>query len=78
MATVFRIKNKYAVKVIPGDHGPAHVHVIGGGGEAKFTLEPVECYYSRGFSAKARALFQKFIEENVQLCLEVWNETNED
>jgi hypothetical protein len=72
------IGNKYIVKVIPGDHRPPHVHVIGGGGEAKFTLDPVECYYSRGYSAKQRERFRKDIVENLQDCLEVWNESNEN
>lgn len=78
MATIFRIRNKYHVKVIAEDHRPAHVHVIGGGGEAKFRIDPVECYYVRGFSERMVRLFQKDIEKHQLELLEAWNEINED
>ena len=78
MGTVFRIKNKYSVKIIPGDHRPPHVHIVGGGGEAKFTIENLKCYYVRGFSKRQVDLFREFLSDKLDLLMEAWNEINEE
>lgn len=53
MPTVLRFEGMRAV-VYPSDHRPAHVHVIGAGGEAVFNLNcpdgPPELRESYGFS----------------------------
>jgi hypothetical protein len=30
----------FQIRIIPGDHAPAHVHVVGGSGEAIYIISP--------------------------------------
>jgi hypothetical protein len=77
MGTIFRIKNKYAVKIIPGDHSPPHIHIIGGGGEVKIAIDDLHCYYVRGFTERQVSMFLEFLKDRKQELMEAWNETNE-
>ena len=56
MPSVARL-NGLRVVIYPNDHGPAHVHVIGGGSEAIFLLRcpsgPPELRSNDGFSGAA-------------------------
>lgn len=71
--TILRTKN-YRVVIYPRDHNPPHVHVIGPGAEAKFTLDDLECVYSRGFSPKALSWLEKYLAEKKKQLMEVWDE----
>ncbi|MDO9610234.1 MAG: DUF4160 domain-containing protein [Serpentinimonas sp.] len=56
MPTILRLGGLRVV-IYPNDHRPAHVHVIGGGGEAVFALHcpggPPALRESSGFSQQA-------------------------
>ena len=71
--TVLRTSNLRVV-IYPKDHAPPHVHAFGPDQEAKFTIDPVECYYSRGFSEKALREIKEFIKTKKDYLLEVWHE----
>jgi len=70
---ILRYKN---IKIIiyPLDHNPAHVHVIAPGCEAKFILDPVECYFCRGFKEKFIREMEIYLESKNELLMEAWNE----
>jgi len=54
---------------------PAHVHVRGDGGEAKFWLRPdVGVANSVGFDARTLRELGGVIESNVELIERAWNE----
>lgn len=56
---VLRTQN-IKVVVYPKDHLPPHVHVLGPDAEAKFSIEKLECFYSRGFSERELARIRLF------------------
>ncbi len=63
------------------DHRPAHVHVIGHGGEAVFQLNclagPVELRENYGFSRREIALAEGMLTDHlIQLCSE-WERIHE-
>lgn len=62
------------IMIYPGDHDPPHVHVVGQGAEARFRLDNLECYYSRGFSSRSVKRIEVFIKDNLDLLWEAWNE----
>jgi len=69
------------VVVYPNDHRPAHVHVIGGGGEAVFNLNcphgPPELRENFGFSnAQVNRIKAALAEELRRLCAE-WSRIHE-
>jgi Domain of unknown function (DUF4160) len=75
MPTVLRI-GALRVAVYPNDHRPPHVHVIGQGHEAVFTLDdPADSVPLRenyGFSARDLARIQDVLEENLTALLNAW------
>lgn len=70
--TVFGLR----VVVYPNDHRPAHVHVIGGGCEAVFTLccpnGPVELRENFGFARKDLSKLQVQLSVNVHVLCQAW------
>lgn len=80
MPTVLRFQGLRVV-VYPNDHRPAHVHVVGGGGEAAFILhcpdEPPELRESFGFGrAELVRIKHALAEEISALCAE-WSRIHE-
>lgn len=71
--TVLRTLNLRIV-IIPGDHPPPHVHVIGPDSEAKFDIETSECIENYGLTQKSLWRVQSFIQLNQRKLLEVWYE----
>ena len=72
--TVFRTAN-LDIRIYPKDHQPPHVHVVGPDKvQAKFSLEPVVCLSSVGFSKKSLNKIALFIKLNQEHLLEVWHE----
>ena len=61
--TILRTRNLRVV-IYPKDRFPPHVHVLGPDQEAKFSLEPIECFYSRGFSEKALRQMKEYLKSN--------------
>jgi hypothetical protein len=53
---------------------PVHVHVMKGGGEAKFWLDPVALSRSSGFDAKTLRQIARIVEDNRARIEEAWNE----
>ncbi len=53
---------------------PAHIHVIGRGGEIKIWLHPVEIARVYRLSAKDQRDVLNIVEENAILLLEKWKE----
>jgi len=74
--TVLRTKNLRVV-IYPKDHNPPHIHILGSDQEAKFIIETLECYYSRGFTEKALRDIKKYLEDKKSFLLEAWNEYQE-
>lgn len=73
---VLRTKNLRVV-IYPKDHQPPHVHVLGPDAEAKFTIEKLECYFSRGFSQKELKRIKSFLKAKKDICMEAWYEYQE-
>lgn len=77
MPTVLRIGALRAV-VYPNDHRPPHVHVIGNGHEAVFTLNDpagsVALRENYGFSARDLDRIQRVLERNLEALLSAWEE----
>lgn len=72
MPTVARLDGLRVV-IFPNDHGPAHVHVVGAGGEAVFKLccpgGPPQIRQCRGLSATAvRRLHRSLLPLVPHLC----------
>jgi diadenosine tetraphosphate (Ap4A) HIT family hydrolase len=54
---------------------PAHIHVIGQGGEAKFWVTPtVSLATSDGFNARTLRELEEAVVANAKLIQETWNE----
>jgi hypothetical protein len=75
MPTVLRI-GALRVAIYPNDHRPAHVHVIGHGHEAVFTLNgsvgSVALRENYGFSARELALIESALDGNFASLLSAW------
>lgn len=75
MPTVLRI-GAWRVAVYPNDHRPAHVHVMGQGHEAVFTLNDpagtVSIRENYGFPARDVIRIQGALEENLAALLRAW------
>ncbi len=56
------------------DHRQPHVHVRNSDGEARFTIEPVECIENNGLKNKDLFLAESIIEENKVNFLKRWEE----
>ncbi len=73
MGTIFIFRN-IRIVIYSNDHEPAHIHAISPKGEAKVLLDPVECFFCRGYSERDLKMILKFVEEKNSVLLEVWNE----
>jgi hypothetical protein len=64
------------VAIYPNDHRPAHVHVIGAGGEAVFILNcpagPTSLRESYGFDGRALRAIGAALDETVQQLCQDW------
>jgi len=56
---------------------PAHVHVIGRGGEMKGWLDPIEIVAVYKLAAKDQREVLKITKENVKLLLNSWKDWHE-
>lgn len=79
MATVFTSRRRYRVAVYSNDHPPAHVHVVGKGGDARFRLNcpdgPVELWDYHGDWTYAHiAELGREIADRLGACCERWRE----
>jgi hypothetical protein len=79
MPTVLRFDGLRVV-IYPNDHRPAHVHVIGPGGEAVFNLNcpdgPPELRESFGFPRQELGRIAVFLAANLALLCAAWSETH--
>ena len=75
MPTVLRFEGMRAV-VYPNDRRPAHVHVIGGGGEAVFDLNcpdgPPALRESYGFNRRDASRIETTLEAHLAKLCEEW------
>lgn len=71
--TIFQVWNLRIV-IYPKDHEPAHVHVIGPQGEAKFDIETMECMENHGFSEKSLRRIKEYLKERKTNLLEAWDD----
>ena len=75
MPTVLRFDGLRVV-VYPNDHRPAHVHVIGGGGEAVFVLNcpegPATLQESFGFAGRALRHAVATLNDALPALCEAW------
>ena len=73
MPTIFTIFNmRFAF--YSDDHDPVHVHIMRGGCEAKFNVQPVEMVYNHGFKRHDISLIKSLVEENADVIIERWQE----
>ena len=75
--TVFRTRNLRIV-IYPKDHEPPHVHAIGPDAEAKFEIETLNCFFSRGFTTKDLKRIQSYLDSQKEYLMEVWNDNQKD
>ncbi len=52
---------------------PPHIHVLQGGAEAKFWLQPVNVEYNRGYNQAELNRILKLTQQHQDRLLEVWN-----
>jgi len=75
MATILETKN-WKIKMFspPGEHGPAHVHVIAKGekAEVKIYLETLEVKGKTKFSKRALKKIIGYLYENYDYLIETW------
>ncbi len=73
MPTVLR-EGPYRFFFYSSDGGePRHVHVEGGGSEAKYWLDPANLERNRGFSQKDLNRIERIIEEHLDLLRDAWD-----
>ena len=81
MPTVLRLAGLRVV-IYPADHRPAHVHVIGAGGEAVFILNcpqgPVELREVHGFSLRQALRIQTELDLHVAALCQEWSSIHGD
>ena len=77
MPTILRWDGLRAV-IYPDDHRPAHVHIIGAGGEAVFVLNcpegPPQLRGSMGFSSKALGRIAAMLAASLAHLCAIWSE----
>ncbi|MBE9464621.1 DUF4160 domain-containing protein [Dyadobacter subterraneus] len=56
------------------DHRPPHIHVRGNDGEARFSINPVNCIENNGLKKKDLYLAEAIIKTNKEEFLRKWNE----
>lgn len=75
MPTVIYVSGLRVV-IYPNDHRPAHVHVIGDGKEAVFSLNcpdgPIELRENYGFSAKQLRQIADALAVNLSVLCPAW------
>lgn len=59
-------------------HEPVHVHVVRGGCEAKYNVEPVQLIYNHGFKKNELSLIESLVEENTKVITERWQDFFKD
>ncbi|MBR5962518.1 MAG: DUF4160 domain-containing protein [Bacteroidaceae bacterium] len=65
MSPIFRRENGYAFKIFSNEEERMHIHVVAGGNEAKFWLEPIiELAKNTGFPEHELNQIQKIVEKN--------------
>jgi len=81
MPTVLRFDGLRVV-VYPADHRPAHVHVIGEGGEAVFILHcadgPPEVRESYGFDLRALNRIERAVAGKISALCDEWSRIHGD
>jgi hypothetical protein len=81
MPTVLRVFG-LRVCILTNDHGPAHVHVVGGGKEAKFLLNcpsgPTALYENYGFNRSELTGIQAELEKAIGDLCRKWSEIHGD
>jgi len=81
MPTVLRLDGLRVV-IYPNDHRPAHVHVMGAGGEAVFILNcpegPAELRESYGFSRPEVGRIGSQLDLQLASLCEEWSEIHGD
>lgn len=73
MPTVIRF-GRFRFVIYPQDHGPAHVHVLAAGAEAKFDIRTGRCLSVFGFTLKTVKRLTEVVRRNQDLLMEAWNE----
>lgn len=74
MPTVFIIFG-FIFKFYSDDHTPIHIHVIKGGCEAKYNVDPdVALVFNHGFKKHELSMIESIIEENSEVIKNRWNE----
>ncbi len=71
---IILITKNLKICIYPKDHEPPHVHVIGPDCEAKINIHTLECFSNYGFSVKDIKRISAFVEENLDLIIEAWEE----
>ena len=56
------------------DHRPPHIHVRGNDGEARFSINPVNCIENNGLKKQDLYLAEAIIKTNKEEFLRKWNE----
>ena len=65
----------WRVVIYPNDHRPAHVHVIGGGGEAVFNLAgELELRENHGFDSKSLRRIWAELQNNLAHLITKWED----
>ena len=65
----------WRVVIYPNDHRPAHVHVIGGGGEAGFNLAgELELRENHGFDSKSLRRIWAELQNNQAHLITKWED----
>lgn len=81
MPTIKRIGGLRVV-IYPNDHRPAHVHVMGNGGEAVFSLHcpegPVELRENFGFSVQAIGSIRAALTTDLDYLCNQWRSVHGD
>lgn len=73
MPTILRIKG-YRLFFYTNEHLPIHIHIEKESKTAKFNLEPLEIFYSRGFNASELSEMRKLVMENLEFLINKWYE----
>ncbi|MEM9477631.1 MAG: DUF4160 domain-containing protein [Pseudomonadota bacterium] len=76
MPTVFRFDGfRFFFYSNEGDpREPVHVHVMKGGGEAKFWLRPISVARSSGFDARTLRRLSQVVADNADKIEEAWHD----
>jgi hypothetical protein len=69
--------NGISIRVNPRDHKPAHVHVTGNGGNARYNLETKSWMDSRGFSKRDLNAIEEVILRRHEDCMAEWRHNHE-